>query len=98
MAFVPPPLAMTPPSQFGSIALYRENAPRSGHIGPSSSSCYAAPPLRFGRFAVTTPLRCGLFAFMVFAAQRRLDSRSCAARTMLRESLRHFTERSDAVR
>jgi hypothetical protein len=87
------------PVRSESHALYRENAPRSGHIGPSSSSCCAAPPLRFGRFAVTTPLRCGHFAFVVFAAQRRLDSRSCTARTMVRESLRNVDgEGSDAVR
>jgi hypothetical protein len=30
-----------------------------GHIGPSPSSRYAAPPLRFGRYAMTAPFRCG---------------------------------------
>jgi hypothetical protein len=31
----------------------------AGHIGPASSSAFGAPALRFGRFAVTPPVRRG---------------------------------------
>jgi hypothetical protein len=36
---------------------------------------------------VTTPVRCGLFAFVALAAQRRLNSRFCAAKAMKAKSL-----------
>ncbi len=39
-----------------------------GHIGPSPPSRYAAAPLRFARFAVTAPFRCGvLFSRSLFS-------------------------------
>jgi len=53
-----------------------------GHIGPPSSSRFAAPPLRSGRFAMTTARRRGLRASKVFATQSRLLGRLCVAKTM----------------
>src|SRR5580692_11261284 len=46
-----------------------ENFGAVGHIGPPSSSAFGAPPLRYGRFAVTTPVRCGFVASKSFAAE-----------------------------
>ncbi len=42
-----------------------------GHIGPSPSSRFAAPPLRYGRYAMTAPFRCGGFVSMIFAERSR---------------------------
>jgi len=57
-----------------------------GHIGPASSSGFAAPPLRFGRFAMTTLGRCGFLhprslpikagLMAVFAQQRPWKAQS----------------------
>jgi hypothetical protein len=58
-----------------------------GHIGPPPSSRFAAAPLRFGRFAVTAPFRCGGFASMVVAAQAGPQGRLCSAKTMEAKSL-----------
>jgi hypothetical protein len=44
----------------------------AGPIGPPPSSRCAAAALRFARFAVTAPVRCGGFAFMIVAERTGL--------------------------
>ncbi len=42
-----------------------------GHIASSQSSAFGAPPLRFGRFAVTAPAQYGSIASMGFDPEIR---------------------------
>jgi hypothetical protein len=77
-----------------ALALFRKRAigfthfsTAAGHIGPSRSSRYAAAPLRFARFAVTAPFRCGVFVSMVVAAQAGPQGRLRPATTMETTSL-----------
>ncbi|MGD0185358.1 MAG: hypothetical protein ABSC25_08910 [Roseiarcus sp.] len=58
-----------------------------GHIGSSPSSRYAAPALRFGRFAMTAPFRRGVVASMIVAERTGPAGRLRAATIMETKSL-----------
>jgi hypothetical protein len=61
--------------------------PAGGRIGPSPSSRFAAAPLRFARFAVTAPRRCGEAHPWSLLSEAGPQGRLPAAKTMKTKSL-----------
>ena len=58
-----------------------------GPIAPAPSNAFGAAPLRFARFAVTAPLRCGLMFLWSLLSEADLQGRLRSAKTIETKSL-----------
>ena len=75
------------PQPSPASGLQHSHVSAGGHIGPSPSSRFAAAALRFARFAVTAPLRCGQSHPWSLLREAGPQGRLPAAKTMKANSL-----------